>query len=914
MAHRSILGNRSYPQAGTRLDVVPAEPLPVLVADPFDPARTVDLTKASGQNFNLVDGTVSMAVGADMPFVLFKGYNPDTWFYAPRWGRIAKNAKGEPDFTVTVRRRRNPDGTYDTLGGILSFMIELVVELPGESQRKQWTELIKKLYEISPAAGAFSFQPLGLSVGKMNVYGLDKFLTPDQRLKNIDVGASSTIAFAYELNPEGAEHFQALMGRQEPIAPQVAIMFDFNYESMIPKCRFTATGLKKKCYDYFSINQKARASYFGLVEGAEEVSYTRTALRQEDALKVEILGDAPANIDVGKLVDSVFDRFVKMNVGAWIAPSVTPVETANPEGFYGGVTVSMKNVDISDTAVFDEQIDFGSIDKNLHQVSFNFEQQLGEFDPAKHLVVEDDPVKLPFKISIGSCDKVASIAVSASYTTAEGPRSVQCPAVTGQGGMTEAYIQYTWPQRPTSAQLALNVTFIDDFGPGYVFPDFMPVSDVGASYLFEPDQFIQRTTVYFLLGAATTAESAMFSWEWQPPAAAEGETPRKKSSGFSMLVPDADKYNLLTCGIAFPYRPTDWRGAEETPKVKYVLTGLRGEWAGKKSEGSIQIGDTALVCDWKGVMSLGETLDVPGILTQGEDFGPSPVYSRGSRRAKPVTGPQGTVPVERLGYVPGPDEPTLVERERIALASLRAAPTKPVAYPAGYDLRSSGSAGRSLVTTVKEQGDCDSCVAFAVCGAVESALQVRHADPDLAPDLSEAHLFYCLGAVGHGRSCETGWYPGQALEEFEKKGVVDEACFPYEPPASPSAPVPPCTLCPDSDERLTRIANWTVVSRNTEMKELISGGQGPLVAGYSVYQDFLDYFGGNHDPQAVYRKGTDPGSLRGGHCVCVVGYSDEGRYWICKNSWGDGWADDGFFKIGYGEAGIDSYMWAVDVG
>jgi C1A family cysteine protease len=53
-------------------------------------------------------------------------------------------------------------------------------------------------------------------------------------------------------------------------------------------------------------------------------------------------------------------------------------------------------------------------------------------------------------------------------------------------------------------------------------------------------------------------------------------------------------------------------------------------------------------------------------------------------------------------------------------------------------------------------------------------------------------------------------------------------------------------------------------------------------------------------------------SLAGGHCICVVGYSDTDSCWICKNSWGTGWGESGFFRIRYGDCGIDSAMYAVD--
>jgi len=78
-----------------------------------------------------------------------------------------------------------------------------------------------------------------------------------------------------------------------------------------------------------------------------------------------------------------------------------------------------------------------------------------------------------------------------------------------------------------------------------------------------------------------------------------------------------------------------------------------------------------------------------------------------------------------------------------------------------------------------------------------------------------------------------------------------------------------------------------------------------LSAALTVYNDFFSYSSG------VYRHVS--GEAAGGHCVCVVGYNDAGGYWICKNSWGDGWGDDGFFRIAYGECGIDSQFPFYDV-
>jgi len=66
----------------------------------------------------------------------------------------------------------------------------------------------------------------------------------------------------------------------------------------------------------------------------------------------------------------------------------------------------------------------------------------------------------------------------------------------------------------------------------------------------------------------------------------------------------------------------------------------------------------------------------------------------------------------------------------------------------------------------------------------------------------------------------------------------------------------------------------------------------------AVYRDFFNYKSG------VYRHTS--GTLAGYHAVCVVGYSERDQCWIVKNSWGPGWGDAGWFKIGYGECEMDT--------
>jgi C1A family cysteine protease len=253
-----------------------------------------------------------------------------------------------------------------------------------------------------------------------------------------------------------------------------------------------------------------------------------------------------------------------------------------------------------------------------------------------------------------------------------------------------------------------------------------------------------------------------------------------------------------------------------------------------------------------------------------------------------------------LGYVPGPGEPSLEEREQLARAkyesSKAARPPSAERAPASYDLTNVG--GRNFITPVQDQGNCGSCVAFGTIAAVEGTRRVGSDDANLAIDLSEAHLFYCH-ARSQGRNCLNGWWPSAALECFKDPGVTEEACYPY------TAGDQECAVCGDWQARVVKISRWHEIDSASEMKTWIST-KGPLVTTFIVYSDFYAYRGG------VYRHVS--GDRVAGHCVCIVGYDDAQGAWLCKNSWGKDWGERyGYFRIAYGDSGIDATMWAVEV-
>ena len=247
----------------------------------------------------------------------------------------------------------------------------------------------------------------------------------------------------------------------------------------------------------------------------------------------------------------------------------------------------------------------------------------------------------------------------------------------------------------------------------------------------------------------------------------------------------------------------------------------------------------------------------------------------------------------RLGAVP--PNTTLAARESLATQRLAATGPSAVAglYPPAHDWRSVG--GLNYVTSVKDQGACGSCVAFGTAGAIETTARVAYG-ANLTIDLSEAQLFYCVAAA-QGSTCESGWWPDPAYKSFEGQGITDEAHFPYH------AGDQKCGLQAGWQNVVTKLPAWRTFTAAADIKIWLAT-QGAVSACFTVYQDFYAYTGG------VYTHQT--GAVVGGHCVTIVGYDDNQNCWICKNSWGTGFGEGGFVRIGYGQCGIDAEVWAAE--
>ncbi len=222
-------------------------------------------------------------------------------------------------------------------------------------------------------------------------------------------------------------------------------------------------------------------------------------------------------------------------------------------------------------------------------------------------------------------------------------------------------------------------------------------------------------------------------------------------------------------------------------------------------------------------------------------------------------------------------------------------PGEPV-FPAQFDWRDRH--GMDYITPVKSQGSCGSCWAFAAVAALEGSINAYFNNPDLDVDLSEQDLVSCCSAG----DCGGGYCKPVFTSYFMNPGITLESCFPYT--ATNNNCGNKCSGWEDIVWKTTSYVNVELnpyfnIQANVDAIKQALIEYGPVKVSMFVYSDFYSYSGG------IYEYTT--GSFEGGHAVTIVGFGtyNDSDYWIVKNSWGEDWGEDGYFRIYTHECGID---------
>ncbi len=215
--------------------------------------------------------------------------------------------------------------------------------------------------------------------------------------------------------------------------------------------------------------------------------------------------------------------------------------------------------------------------------------------------------------------------------------------------------------------------------------------------------------------------------------------------------------------------------------------------------------------------------------------------------------------------------------------------------PPTSDLVAFNWVDRKKVTSVKHQGTCGSCWAFTSMAVFESNYLIRNT---LSVDLSEQFILDCA-RDSRGKkagSCNGGWYGG-VFDFLMKKDAETERKIPYRTKDFLCKP----TL---GSGGKYRIAAWGYVRPDAgipsvkEMKVALCK-YGPLAACVKVTPAFQAYAGGIFDENPSVQSPQDIN-----HAITIVGWDDNKRSYLVKNSWGPRWGEKGYIWVEYGSNNI----------
>lgn len=192
-----------------------------------------------------------------------------------------------------------------------------------------------------------------------------------------------------------------------------------------------------------------------------------------------------------------------------------------------------------------------------------------------------------------------------------------------------------------------------------------------------------------------------------------------------------------------------------------------------------------------------------------------------------------------------------------------------------------------LLPPVYDQTTTSSCTAQGIAGSIHY-VRLKQKLSEINP--SRLFIYWCERDAEGDTQQDDGAIIRDGIKAVNKVGYCKEELWPFDPNILLKKPDQKCY---DDAKRHKSLSYYRI--DNTKIRDLKNClAQGyPIVFGSTLYASFQDA-DTNGGIVPMPKKDED---ILGGHCMVLIGYDDDKKVFIIRNSWGDSVGDKGYYYM-----------------
>ena len=213
---------------------------------------------------------------------------------------------------------------------------------------------------------------------------------------------------------------------------------------------------------------------------------------------------------------------------------------------------------------------------------------------------------------------------------------------------------------------------------------------------------------------------------------------------------------------------------------------------------------------------------------------------------------------------------------------------------------------RKKCPPIYNQGTLGSCTANAIGFAYQFDESKQNSENIFIP--SRLFIYYNEREMEGTVNIDNGAAIRDGIKCINKIGVCDEIDWPYD--ISKFNMKPPANLYNESNKH--KSVKYRKIDQRIKQLQMALKSGFPIVFGISVFESF--------ESLETYKTGivtvpTYDEKMIGGHAIAIVGYNENKKHFIIRNSWGKDWGDDGYGYMPYSyvlDSNLASDFWIVE--